>query len=487
MMRPFDIPPTWRNFVDGCWVDGQSGQQLEIMDPALDAPLAQVALADERDIDVAMQSARKVVESRAVSGMRPLVRGQMLIEMGRLLRARAEETAQIICRDVGKRISEARGEALAAARYFEYFGGAAAQIEGQFIPMGDGLTHYVIPEPYGVVAHIIPWNYPHLMVARSLAPALAAGNANVIKAPELAPLSCYIFAELAMEVGFPAGAVNVLAGYGQHAGKALAEHPDAGLIVFTGSVPTGQAIMRAASLNIVPTVLELGGKSAAIVRPDADIAMVVENVRMSIFENAGQVCDSLTRLVVEEPLYDDVIEAVKTMVEGLSIGPGWEDADISPLISGPHRGRVADYCALGGREGARLVTGGKTIDDRRGFFHEPTVFRDVTPDMRIHSEEIFGPVLSIMRARDLDDAIRQANATKYGLAAGIFTGDLDSALWCAERLDAGQIHINEWALGGCETPFGGTKQSGIGRERGREGLASYSQSKAVGIRRRART
>lgn len=479
---PPEIARVWRNFVDGEWCEGPGGEHLTVMDPATAEPLAEVALAGPRDIDRAVAAARGVAASRALSGMRPLDRGAMVQQMGRLLRDRADETAQIICRDVGKSLSNAKGEALAAARYFEYFGAAASQIEGQFIPLADGLTTYVKPEPHGVVAHIVPWNFPHLMAARSLAPALAAGNANVVKTAELAPLSCYVLAEVAMEAGFPAGAVNLLCGTGAEAGAALAGHGGVDLIVFTGSVQTGREIMRAASAHIVPSILELGGKSAAIVRSDADIDTVVDNVRIGIFENAGQVCDAMSRLIVEADIHESVVEAVAEMVRGLSIGPGWENADITPLISAGQKARVTDAVASGRAAGARVVNGGGSCPDRAGYYHEPTVFDRVTADMDLNRKEIFGPVLSILRADDLDHAITLANSTDYGLAAGVFTRDLDAALWCADRLEAGLVHINEWALGSCETPFGGLKQSGIGRERGREGLAGYVQSKSVNIR-----
>ncbi|MEM6693300.1 MAG: aldehyde dehydrogenase family protein [Pseudomonadota bacterium] len=476
------IEAAWRNFVDGAWCEGENGDRLTVMDPASAQPLAEVALAGAADVGRAVETAKRVATSRALSGIRPLDRCAMVQEMGRLLKKRADETAQIICRDVGKSLNDAKGEALAAARYFEYFGAAASQIEGQYIPLADGLTTYVKPEAYGVVAHVIPWNFPHLMVARSLAPALAAGNANVVKAPELAPLSCYVFAEAAMEAGFPAGAVNVLCGTGAEAGAALVSHAGVDLIVFTGSVPTGQAILRASAAHIVPSVLELGGKSAAIVRPDADIETVLENVRIGIFENAGQVCDAMSRLIVEPKHYEHVVEAVAEMASRLTLGPGWENADITPLISDCQKRRVMAAVDAGQAAGAHIAYGGGSCSDHAGYFHEPTVFAGVTADMDLNRKEVFGPVLSILPAENLDHAITLANGTDYGLASGVFTRDLDAALWCADRLDAGLVHINEWALGSCETPFGGTKQSGIGRERGREGLASYYQSKSVNIR-----
>lgn len=477
----YSVKDYWQNYVNGEWIDGGDGGRIITMNPATATPLAEVAQATAGDMDRAVQAARAVVNSRALISMNPMDRGRMVVRMGTLLRERKEEIARLVSIDAGKPISEAMGEIEGSAKYFEYYGGAAATVEGRYVPLGDGVADYVAPIPMGVVAHIIPWNYPNNMIARSLAPALAAGNANVIKAPELDPLACYIFADLAEEAGFPPGTVNILTGYGKEAGAALAEHKDVDLIVFTGSVPTGQSIMRAATGNIVPTVLELGGKSAAIVFEDADIASVVENVKAGIFENSGQVCDSMNRMVVQDKVYDDVVEAVKEMTEGLSMGPGLEDHDITPLVSDVQLDRVANYAGIGTQEGARLVTGGRRVDGMEGYYHQPTVFADVTAGMRINQEEIFGPVLSILRASDAAQAVQLANGTNYGLAAGVFTKDIDRAMWCAERLEAGQVHVNQWGVGGTQTPFGGFRHSGIGREKGYESLLSYVQSKNVGI------
>ncbi|SHM78991.1 betaine-aldehyde dehydrogenase [Roseovarius litoreus] len=476
----YSVKEYWQNYVNGKWVDGGDGGRITVMNPATAQSLAQVAKATPSDINTAVEAARAVVKSRALIAMNPIDRGRMVVRMGQLLRERKEEIARLVSIDAGKPISEAMGEVEGSAKYFEYYGGAAATIEGRYIPLGDGVSDYVVPVPMGVVAHIIPWNYPNNMIARSLAPALAAGNANVIKTPELDPLSGFVFAELAEEVGFPPGAVNILAGLGNEAGAALAEHDDIDLIVFTGSVPTGQSIMRAAVANVVPTVLELGGKSAALVFEDANIDSVVENVKAGIFENSGQVCDSMNRMVVQDKIYEDVVEAVKEMAESLSMGPGLEDYDITPLVSETQLDRVAMYAGVGEQQGARLVTGGRKAG-REGYFHQPTIFADVTADMRINQEEIFGPVLSILKASDAAHAVGLANSTKYGLAAGVFTADMDRAMWCSERLEAGQIHVNEWGVGGTQTPFGGFKQSGIGREKGYESLLSYYQSKNVGI------
>lgn len=478
-----DIKPYWQNHIGGEWVDGEGGARIAVEDPATGETIAEAALASPGDVDRAVAAARACVASRALVGMRPMERGRMVIEMGRLLRARAEEIAHLITRDAGKRISEARSEVEGSARYFEYYGGMADKIEGRYIPLGDGYVDYVVPVPYGVTAHIIPWNFPNNMIARSLAPALSAGNAAVVKLPELDPLSGFVFAELALEAGFPAGAVNILCGGGAEAGAALAAHPDVDQIVFTGSVPTGQSIMRAAAETVVPTVMELGGKSPGIVFPDADLDNVIDNAQAGIFMNSGQVCDAMSRLIVHEDVHDEVVERFRQRTESLSIGPGIEDHDITPLISADQLSRVEGYARIGRDEGARLVTGGERLDNRAGHYMAPTVFDRVTPDMRINQEEIFGPVMSVLRFRTAEEAIAIANGTDYGLAAVLFTNDLDRAIWCTERLEAGQVHVNEWGVGGIETPFGGFGKSGIGREKGVEALSSYYQSKNVGYRR----
>lgn len=485
-MQP-NVKAYWQNYINGKWVDASDGGRLTVMNPATAQPLAEVAKATAKDVDAAVAAARACHESRALSGMRPRIRGQMVVDMGRKLRERKEEIAQLLSIDAGKRISEARAEIEGSARYFEFYGGLAPSVEGKYVPLGDGYTDFVVPVPFGVTAHIIPWNYPNNMVARSLAPALATGNTAVIKSAEIDPLSAYVFAELAEEVGFPAGAVNIVCGTGAEAGAALAAHQDIDLIVFTGSVRTGQAILRSASTRIVPCVLELGGKSAGIIFPDADVDNVVSNIIAGLYENAGQVCDSMSRIVIHEDIHDAVMDALSARIKKFSVGPGLEDHDITPLVSAAQLERVSEYAQIGAKEGARVVVGGGKHHGLPGYYHQATVFTDVTPDMRINREEIFGPILTSLKFRTGEEAVAIANGTDYGLAAGIFTADLDRALWCAERLEAGQVHVNEWGVGGPETPFGGFKTSGIGREKGLESLKSYVQSKNVGFRRLAKT
>lgn len=475
----------WQNYINGEWVDASDGGRVTVLNPSTDEHLTEVAKATAEDVDAAVAAARACVASRALIDMRPMDRGRMVVDMGRKLRERIEDIAPLISLESGKRISEARGELEGSARYFEFYGGMAEKIEGRYIPLGDGYVDYVVPYPYGVSAHVIPWNFPNNMVARSLSAALAAGNACVVKSAELSPTSAFVFAELAEEVGLPKGAVNIICGLGAEAGDALSKHPGIDQIVFTGSVATGKKIAHAAAESLIPAVLELGGKSPGIVFPDADMDNVIANAQAGIFLNAGQCCDAMSRLIVHEDVYDEVVQRLADMANSLSIGPGMEDHDLAPLISKDQLAKVANYVDIGVAEGARVAAGGKPVPDMAGYFMQPTILADVTAPMRVNQEEIFGPVLTVSKFSTAQEAIDIANGTDYGLAAVVFTNDLDKAIWCTERLEAGQVHVNEWGVGGVETPFGGFKNSGIGREKGVEALASYYQSKNVGIKRLA--
>lgn len=472
----------WRNYIGGKWVDASDGKRIPLLDPSTGRPLSEVARATASDVDAAVAAARKCVKLRSLIDMRPMTRGRMVAEIGRKLRARAEQIAALISLDAGKRISEARGEVEGSAKYFEYYGGLAAQIEGKYIPLGDGYVDYVVPYPYGVSAHIIPWNFPLNMIARSMSAALAAGNACVVKLPELDPTAGYVLAELAEEVGLPEGAVNLICGIGNEAGAHLASHAEIDQVVFTGSVATGRKVAHAAAENLIPAVLELGGKSPGIVYPDADLDNVIANAQAGIFMNSGQCCDAMSRLIVHKDVYDETVDRLAAMAGSLTVGPGMDDPDITPLISAEQRDRVDNYAQVGVQQGARAVAGGRKLD-RDGFFMAPTILVDVEASSRVNQEEIFGPVLSVLKFSDSAEAVEIANGTEFGLAAVVFTNNLDKAVWTTERLEAGQVHVNEWGVGGVETPFGGFKKSGIGREKGVEALASYYQSKNVGVKR----
>lgn len=472
----------WQNFIDGAWVDGSGGEVVAIENPATAQVIADIARATPADVDCAVAAARARFNARSLIDMRPSARGQMLFDIAQAFKEMADEIALVECLDNGKTVAAGKNEALAAARYFAYYGGAADKLEGRMIPLGAGYVDYTIPAPYGVSAQIVPWNFPLQIAARSVACALATGNTVVLKSPELSPLSCTYIAEACRRVGVPSGAVNLLCGYGHDTGAAMVSHPDVDHIVFTGSVKTGQFILRAAAERVLPCVMELGGKSAGIVYPDADLDQVATSTAIGIFTNAGQVCSAASRLVVHRSVHDQVVERIAARAQALKIGPGIDGADLGPVISAAQRDKIEGMCLAAAQAGAQAVTGGRRADGLAGHFMQPTVFAQVAPDNLIAQQEVFGPVLAIQRFDEPEEAIALANGTDFGLCAGVYTQDLTKAHWTADRLVAGQVYVNEWFAGGVETPFGGTKRSGYGREKGQEALLNYVQTKNVGIR-----
>ena len=474
----------WQNYIDGAWCDGGAGR-IDVIDPGNGTVLAVHALADTADVDRAVRAAERVHSSRVLVDMRPMERGRMVQEMGRWLLAHLDEIAEVLTREQGKPLWEAEIEVKGAALYFEYYGNQASTVEGKSIPLGAGYFDWTVNEPFGVSAQIIPWNYPLEMTARGVAAALATGNACAIKSPELTPLTNGYIAKAAEAAGFPAGTVNVLCGLGQDAGAAMVSHPGVRQIVFTGSVRTGIAIATAAAKNVVPCVLELGGKSAAIVHDDADLEAFENDIRWGIYFNAGQVCSAMSRVIVHESRRDELVERAKNVAQSLSVGPGIErtqaGANMGAMVSEAQRDRAAGMVQEAEAQGARVVSGGRKLN-RPGAFLEPTVLDGVTSDMTIAQEEVFGPVLSVMSFRDDAEAIEIANSTEYGLVGGVFTRDLDRATRVAQRMRAGQVFVNEWYAGGIETPFGGFGKSGYGREKGREALWNYVQTKNIAVK-----
>ncbi|MER9702412.1 aldehyde dehydrogenase family protein [Mesorhizobium sp. M0146] len=471
-----------KNYIDGEWRDCLSHTRIEVNDPSNAETIAVVAEAGPSEVELAVAAAHRVFRNRVLIDMHPYDRGCMLFRIADALEKRGNDVAAVNCAETGKALELAHGEVRTALRYLRYYGGLADKLEGRSIPRGANLVDYTVKSPFGVSAQIVPWNGPLELTARSLACAIATGNSVVVKSPELAPLSGIEIARACETAGLPAGAINVLTGYGQTAGQALVNHPDVRHIVFTGSMATGRTVLKAASERIVPCIIELGGKSAAVVYSDADLDAVVEAVRIGTFTNAGQNCNGLTRLIVERSIADELEERVKIRVEGLSVGPGRENCDITPLISQKQRQRVEQACQIALSQGARLVSGGTAFYERSGYFMAATVFSDVARDSSLFQKEVFGPVLAVTTFDDPVMATELANDTDQGLAAGVFTRDLDRALWTADRLWAGQVYVNGWHVGGVETPFGGVKQSGYGREKGQEALDGYTQTRNVGIR-----
>ncbi len=474
----------WQNYIDGAWVDGGAGR-IAVLDPATSEQIADHALADAGDVDRAVQAGRRMHLSGALSGLRPVERGRMVQEMGCYLLANIDEIATVLTMEQGKPLWESRIEIEGAARYFEYYGNQAETVEGRSIPLGSGYFDFTTYEPMGVSAQVIPWNYPVEMTARSLSAALATGNACVIKSPELTPLTNAWFAHAAEHVGLPKGAVNVLCGLGRDAGAALAGHPDVNQIVFTGSVQTGVAIATAAAANVVPCVLELGGKSAAIVHEDADLEAFENDIRWGIFFNAGQVCSAMSRVIVHESRHDELVERAINVARSLTVQPGMDSSDfganMGAMVSEAQRDRAVAMVSHAQAQGATVETGGRALN-RAGAFLEPTVLSGVTGDMEIAQQEVFGPVLSVLRFGSEAEALQIANGTDYGLVGGVFTQDTDRAMRAARDVRAGQVFVNEWYAGGVETPFGGYGKSGYGREKGREALWNYVQTKNIAIK-----
>jgi aldehyde dehydrogenase (NAD+)/betaine-aldehyde dehydrogenase len=462
------------------------GKTFDVYDPSSGNVLAVVAKATKSDVDRAVTAAHNALDSKAWGGAPPAERGRMMQRIAHMLRDRAEELATLESRDNGKPLKQARTDVQVAARYFEFFAGVADKIMGNTIPLGPGFLDYTVREPIGVSAQIIPWNYPIQIGARGVAPAIASGCTVVLKPAEDAPMTALRLGEIALECGLPAGVLNVLPGMGPEAGAALASHPGINQLTFTGSVEVGIAVAKMAADNIVPVVMELGGKSPNIVFADADMDSTATGVANAIFQNAGQTCSAGSRLLVERKAHDELVARLSERATRMRVGPGVSDPDMGPIISKKQLEAVDNYVKIGEREGARIAAGGARPSDAalaNGYFYQPTLLDRVSPDMRVAQEEIFGPVLAIIPFDDLEEAIGIANRSQYGLVAGIWTRDINKAMTIASRVKTGQVYINTYgAGGGVELPFGGYKKSGYGREKGLDSLASYTQIKNVCVR-----
>ena len=467
------------SFIAGKWCT--SSRYEPVLNPATGEPMGEVALVELEQVEQAVSAARAFADSGEFSAWRPVQRAELLMRIGAEIRAESELSATISCLENGKSLNDARDEILEAARYFEYYAGLADKIEGKSIPLGDGYLDYTVYEPVGVSVQIIPWNFPTSICARSLAPALAAGNAVIVKSPELSPLGMLCIARACERAGLPEGALSLFCGEGERVGPALTARGDIDQIVFTGSVPTGQRILHAAADFATPSVMELGGKSAAVVFADADLDTVIDSVNWGIFFNAGQVCSAMSRLLVERSIYPEVLERVTALANSKQAGAGIDNPSLTPVISQLQQQRVLAHCEQAVAEGARLLTGGCAAQ-QQGYFVAPTVFADVAPDSSLFQQEVFGPVIAITPFDSEQQAWQMANATDYGLVAGVFTQDLNRSIRASRALKAGQVFVNEWFAGGIETPFGGIKRSGFGREKGVEALYSYVRTKNVAIK-----
>ncbi len=473
-----------RLYIGGEWVESAAGQSFEVRNPATGEVLARVPEAGTADIDAAVQAAREAFDG-PWSRLNAAQRGALIWKLADAIEARAGELARLESLDNGKPIRESMIDLREVVDTFRYFAGWATKIEGETIPVRGNVLNYTVREPLGVVGAIIPWNFPLLMAAWKVAPALACGNTVVLKPAEQTPLTALELAALAHEVGLPAGVLNVVPGMGETAGAALVRHPDVAKIAFTGSTEVGKVIMREAADTLKPVSLELGGKSPNVVFEDADLDAAARGAFAGIFYNAGQCCTAGSRLLVHEDVHDALLERLVLGVSRLQPGdPLDKKTRMGPLVSQEQLDRVLGYIAKGREEGAELVTGGARAayqGEEKGYWVQPTIFDRVDPEHTIAQEEIFGPVLATMTFRDEEEAVELANRTIYGLAAGIWTRDLKRAHRVARRLAAGTVWLNTYHPLDPASPFGGYKHSGHGRELGRYALDLYTQVKSVWV------
>jgi len=480
------ISRTHKMLINGKWVEAASGKTFPTFDPATGEVLSQVAEGDREDIDRAVKAARAAFETGPWSKMTASERGRAIWKLGDLLDQRRDEFAEIESLDNGKPYKVARAaDVPLAAELFRYMAGWATKIEGNTIPLsvpytpGTKYLAYTLREPVGVVGQIIPWNFPLLMAAWKLGPALATGNTIVLKPAEQTPLSVLLLGELIQEAGIPDGVVNIVPGYGETAGAALAAHPDVDKIAFTGSTEVGKLIVQAAAGNLKKVSLELGGKSPNVIFADVDLDYAIVGAASAIFFNHGQCCCAGSRLFIESSIFDQVVEGVSARAEKIRVGPGMEKStDMGPLVSAEQLNRVCSYLESGFAEGAKATAGGERLGDK-GYFVKPTVLVNTNPKMKVVREEIFGPVVTAIPFRDPEELVASANNSEYGLAAGIWTRDIQKAHRTAALLRAGTVWINCYNIFDAALPFGGYKQSGWGREMGHEVLEQYTEVKSV--------
>ncbi len=470
-----------RNFIGGEWVEPAGGETLPMIAPSDGQRFAEIARGTAADIDAAVGAARAAFEGRW--GATPAFeRGRLLAAMSRRILQHGDELAELEAKDTGKPMKQARNDIEVASRYFEFYAGAADKIHGETVPFLTGFQVMILREPRGVTGHIIPWNYPAQMFARTVASTLAAGNAAVIKPAEEACMSCLRMTEYLAELGLPSGVLNLVTGLGEEAGAALSGHPGIDLIAFTGSPAVGTLVQTAAAQNHLPCILELGGKSPQVIFEDADLDRAADVTIAAIVQNAGQTCSAGSRALVQETIYETFTETLAARFAALDTGPHDLDLDCGPLISAAQKQRVETYLARAAADNIETLATGR-LDERAprtGYYVPPTLLDRVPPTHALAREEIFGPVLAAISFTDEDDAIRIANATDFGLVAGVWTENGGRQMRVAKAIRAGQVFVNGYgAGGGVELPFGGFRHSGYGREKGLESLREYTVAKTV--------
>lgn len=471
-----------QHYIGGKWT--ASPRSIAVVNPSDGQVFADIARGGPDEIDAAVTAAQAARDG-AWGRLDAAARGRLLLRLAELIRRDVDGLAKMESEDVGKPLSLARGDVLVCARYFEYYGGAADKVHGDTIPFQNGFTVLTTYEPHGVTGHIVPWNYPLQMTGRSVAPALAMGNAIVLKPAEDTSLTALALAKLTEEAGFPPGAFNVVTGLGEEAGAALSAHPGISHISFTGSHEVGILVQAAAAKNTIPVTLELGGKSPQLVFADADLSDAAGTVVKAITQNAGQTCSAGSRVLIEDRIYDTFTADLAQRFKSLRVGSGSQDLDLGPVVNAKQKQRVEGFLDLARKDGLAILGEGEigTNVPQDGFYVRPTLIGDVPPDHVLAQQEIFGPVLVAIRVKDEDDAVRIANGTSYGLAAGVWTADLGRALRLANKIKSGQVFVNNYgAGGGIELPFGGVKASGHGREKGFEALYGFATMKTVAIK-----
>jgi acyl-CoA reductase-like NAD-dependent aldehyde dehydrogenase len=467
--------------IGGKWVPAKSGKTFETLNPANEEVLCLVAEGDKADVDEAVKNARKAFEEGKWASMSPHQRTRYLLKIAELIEKHAEELAELETLDNGKPIFESKNiDIPGAAETFRYYAGWSTKIYGDTNPSDPGMFNFTLREPVGVCGQIIPWNFPLLMAAWKIAPALACGNVVILKPAEQTPLTALRLGELILEAGLPESVVQIITGFGPGAGSSIAEHPDIDKVAFTGSTEVGKLILKASAGNLKRVSLELGGKSPNIIFPDADVQSAVFGSMLGIFMNQGQVCCAGSRVFVQESMYDQFTDSLAKMAQGLTLGnPLDANTRMGPLVSKEQHERVLNYLDIGKKEGAKAKVGGEAGNQERGYFVKPTVFTDVRNTMTIAREEIFGPVAAAIPFKDENDAVFQGNDTTYGLAAAVWTRDISRAHKIARALKAGTVWINCYGMIDPMSPFGGYKQSGFGRELGKYSLDLYTQIKSV--------